>query len=183
MDAWLADHGSAADGLALRGARLVASAAAKKGRKLALLNRSVLLSSDDTLLPENGLSFVAERFPDVVVPPFMLALNLLLHDARGDASPLAPLLRSLPTAAEMQHLPIFMSAKRQRSLRGTDAAALLEELQAELKQTYREYVRPIARAKGSPFGAVPALERWRWSLALVWRCGVSHGEAKRKSNL
>ena len=89
MDAWLGDHGSAADGLALRGARLVASAAAKKGRKLALLNRSVLLSSDDTLLPENGLSFVAERFPDVVVPPFMLALNLLLHDASGDASPRA----------------------------------------------------------------------------------------------
>ena len=37
----------------------------------------------------------------------------------------------------------------------------------------------FARAKGSPFGgAVPPIERWRWSLAMVWRCAVAHGEAK-----
>ena len=178
-DAWVVEHGGAVDGVALRGAALVTTAAVKKGRQLASLPRSVLLSSDDVLLPETGLGFVAERFPDVVVPPFMLALLLLLHDARGADSRLAPLLRSLPAADELQHLPIFMPSKRRATLKGTDAAALLEELQHELQQTYRDYVRPIARAKGSPFGgAVPPIERWRCSLAMVWRCAVAHGEAK-----
>ena len=97
-DAWVVEHGGAVDGLALRGAALVTTAAVKQGRQLASLPRSVLLSSDDALLPETGLGFVAERFPDVVVPPFMLALLLLLHDARGADSRLAPLLRSLPAA-------------------------------------------------------------------------------------
>ena len=178
-DPWIVEHGGAVDGLVMRGAALVTTAAVKKGRQLASLPRSVLLSSEDALLPETGLGFVAERFPDLVVPPFMLALLLLLHDARGADSRLAPLLRSLPAADELQHLPIFMSSKRQATLKGTDAAALLDELQQELQQTYRDYVRPIARAKGSPFGgAVPSLERWRWSLAMVWRCAVPHGEAK-----
>jgi len=131
-DPWIVEHGGAVDGLVMRGAALVTTAAVKKGRQLASLPRSVLLSSEDALLPETGLGFVAERFPDLVVPPFMLALLLLLHDARGADSRLAPLLRSLPAADELQHLPIFMSSKRQATLKGTDAAALLDELQQEL---------------------------------------------------
>jgi len=75
----------------------------------------------------------------------MLALLLLLHDARGTDSRLAPLLRSLPKAAELQHLPNFMSAKRQHTLQGTDSSALLDELQQELQQTCRDYVRCTCR--------------------------------------
>ena len=90
---------------------------------------------------------MAKRFPDLVVPPFMLALWLLLHDARGENSPYEPLIRSLPTEAELSGMPIFMPPKALRELQGTDAATLADELQEELQQTYRDYVKPIAKAK------------------------------------
>ena len=45
-----------------------------------------------------------------------------------------------------------------RALRGTDAHGLTQELREEAAQTHVEYVGPIARRAGSPFGgAVPTL--------------------------
>ena len=113
------------------------------------LPSKLLLSS-----AEAELADVWAAYPDVQVPPFMLALALLLHDARGDASPLAPLVRSLPAAdgPVMRRMPLFFSRKGEalRALRGTDAHGLTQELREEAAQTHVEYVGPIARRAGSP---------------------------------
>lgn len=158
-----------------RPAQLVAAGPTRPGQLLLSLAPPLLLSSRHAAAAE--LAPVLRRYPDLDVPPFLLALAILLEDSRGDRSPLHPLLRSLPTEAQLRGMPIMMTRAQLRRLRGTDAHALAADLSEEMHSSYEEYIRPIAREHGWPFrGVVPPLERWRWSLAVTWRCALPFGQ-------
>ncbi|EOD11556.1 Hypothetical protein EMIHUDRAFT_214375 [Emiliania huxleyi CCMP1516] len=175
----------------LRRGRLLTAQPVEAGAPLLVLPPSALITSEH---PRHaaGLAFVAREFPELDTPPFMLALALLLEDARASATaaapaggPPPPLVRQLPTEEELSHLPVMLSAARLAELRGTDAHGLAESLRSEVEETHR-HVRRIARRRGSPFnGTAPALPRWRWALSVAWRCAVTRpplaGERRRES--
>jgi len=174
----------------LRRGRLLTAQPVEAGAPFLVLPPSALITSEH---PRHaaGLAFVAREFPELDTPPFMLALALLLEDARASATaapaggPPPPLVRQLPTEEELSHLPVMLSAARLAELRGTDAHGLAESLRSEVEETHRR-VRRIARRRGSPFnGTAPALPRWRWALSVAWRCAVTRpplaGERRRES--
>ncbi|KAL1504358.1 hypothetical protein AB1Y20_010764 [Prymnesium parvum] len=154
--------------------RLRTSAAARRGTLLLSAPAALTLTSHAAASGE--LAYVVARHPELDAPPFILALALLLLDHRAALSPPHPLLAALPTEAQLRAMPLLMRPAELRRLRGTDAHALAAELSEELLGSYEQHVAPLAAAAGSPFGgAVPPLARWRWSLAVTWRCALPFG--------
>ena len=127
-------------------------------------------------------AFVTRDFPELDTPPFMLALLLLLSEARaaeagekiepfsltdesravhGEWTP-TDLLRTLPGESELRELPAMARQDQLDILRGTDAHILATNLQMEVEETHRSSLRKVAAAPASPFnGSVPLLSRWR----------------------
>lgn len=163
--------------LQLRNGSLSVSQAIPRGHVILTVPRHLSLESKRAEREE--LRAVATNHPHVVVPPFMLALSLIYHDAHGKRSRFHPLIEALPTEAQLRRLPLFMPTKALRRLSGTDAHSLATDLVAELEETYRTEVLPITTDPQMGFpGDAPSLARWRWALAVTWRCGVSLGDER-----
>jgi hypothetical protein len=129
-------------------------------------------------------AFVAKHHPELDTPPFLLALSLLLTDARAtagdDGGPVhglslptdragayglsSPhdLLRTLPSDAQLRHLPVQAEPPHFAVLQGTDAHSLAAGLRSEVEETYRELAHRVLSWPSSPLrGSAVTLSRWR----------------------
>jgi len=128
-------------------------------------------------------AFITRHHPELDTPPFILALSLLLADARATAgdgdlvhglslptdhagaqwSPI-DLLRTLPSEAELRHLPVVAEPGQLAMLQGTVAHSLATGLRLEVEETYRELAGLLVHAPSSPLQkSAITLSRWRWS--------------------
>lgn len=167
----------AADGLRLHAARNVSS-----GELLLHVPASAIMSAAVAVSARGPIQRVAREHEELVVPPFMLALALAREHSRGNKSLHSALLATLPQAGELRGLPIFGDKRTLELLRGTDAGALLADLDEEVRDTHASLIRPFAAKYEGLFarGRPPALGAWRLSLALVWCCSAeldAHGRA------
>jgi hypothetical protein len=128
-------------------------------------------------------AFITQHHPELDTPPFMLALSLLLADARATAGDGVPvheslltdragpdggsspidLLRTLPSEAELRHLPVVAEPRQLAMLQGTDAHSLATGLRLEMEETYRQLIQLLVDAPSPPLHASAiTLSRWRW---------------------
>lgn len=93
----------------------------------------------------------------------MHGLSLPTDHAGAQWSPI-DLLRTLPSEAELRHLPVVAEPGQLAMLQGTDAHSLATGLRLEVEETYRELAGLLVHAPSSPLQkSAITLSRWRWS--------------------
>eukprot|EP00965_Chrysotila_dentata_P250832 6209674-Pleurochrysis_carterae.AAC.1 len=158
LQQWLQDAGGTAAVAAARGAagraaplQLKTTAYIAEDQPMLMVPSSRFISAESML--EEELKFLEKAFPEVIVPPFVLALGLLLHGAQGRDSKFHPLIKSLPSGAELRNLPSYMKPAERRMLKagtpcppradfaGTDAFALASNLDQVQRTPTLAYMR------------------------------------------